>query len=605
MKKIVKILLFLYVIIIPHKVFAYDYVIDNYDVYIVVNSDNKLDITEKISVNFNEYRHGIYRKIPLKNSIKRLDGSSAIKRVKIKNISVNEEYNVTRGGNYKIIKIGSKNHTIIGTKDYIIKYTYDIGNDKNKKYDELYFNIIGDDWDTTIKNVNFKITMPKEFDETKLGFSKGSYGSTSNDGIYYQKDGNVIKGYYINGLLPNEALTVRLELEEGYFTYKSNYNLFFYLTIILPIVFVLLSYYYWNKYGRDDKVVETVEFYPPDGLNSLEVALYYKGTTSKKDVVSLLIYLANKGYLKIIEGSGGKKEKFQIVKLKDYDGDSEEEKIFLEGLFKKGDTVTDKDLKDKFYTTVNNIIFKINRKIKNVYEKNLDSKELLLIVMNLITTSLILIGPLLDYEDNITIITNIFLSMLVVLIVSVVAKINKTKSAVFISIIVFIFAWLFISSIYIFEILFIDTTYLPSYIVGTICMIFITGFIAAMKKRNKYGIELLGKIGGFKNFLNVAEKDRLEKLVESNPKYFYDILPFTYVLGVSDKWIKQFEGITDSQPEWYEGYSDFNIYHFERFIDNAMASTTAVTPSSTSSGGFSSGGGFSGGGFGGGGGGSW
>ena len=66
----------------------------------------------------------------------------------------------------------------------------------------------------------------------------------------------------------------------------------------------------------------------------------------------------------------------------------------------------------------------------------------------------------------------------------------------------------------------------------------------AMPKRTKYGNEILGKIKGFKKFLETAEKPRLEAMVMENPTYFYDILPYTYVLGVSDKWIKKFETIS-------------------------------------------------------------
>lgn len=51
--------------------------------------------------------------------------------------------------------------------------------------------------------------------------------------------------------------------------------------------------------GRDDPVVETVEFHAPDGMNSLDVAFAYKGEVGKSDVVSLVVYLAQKGYLTI------------------------------------------------------------------------------------------------------------------------------------------------------------------------------------------------------------------------------------------------------------------------------------------------------------------
>ena len=129
-------------------------------------------------------------------------------------------------------------------------------------------------------------------------------------------------------------------------------------------------------------------------------------------------------------------------------------------------------------------------------------------------------------------------------------------------------------------------------------------FNSYMSKRTPYGTEMLGRIGGFKNFLETAEKDKLETLVMENPQYFYDILPYTYVLGVSDKWMKKFESITVEPPTWYVGYhySAFDMMMFHHFMNTTMTTATSSMTSRPSSGG---GGGFSGGGSGGGGGGSW
>lgn len=93
-----------------------------------------------------------------------------------------------------------------------------------------------------------------------------------------------------------------------------------------------------------------------------------------------------------------------------------------------------------------------------------------------------------------------------------------------------------------------------------------------------------------------------------NPSYFYDILPYTYVLGVSDKWIEKFETIIYQPPSWYEGSDAFHVASFGSFMNATMLSATTAmssSPSSSSGGGGSSGGGSSGGGSGGGGGGSW
>ena len=58
-----------------------------------------------------------------------------------------------------------------------------------------------------------------------------------------------------------------------------------------------------------------------------------------------------------------------------------------------------------------------------------------------------------------------------------------------------------------------------------------------MLRRTDEGAKTLAHIQGFRSFLVTAEKENLEALVEQDPEYFYNILPYTYALGVSDKWI--------------------------------------------------------------------
>ena len=59
-------------------------------------------------------------------------------------------------------------------------------------------------------------------------------------------------------------------------------------------------------------LVETVEFYPPDGLNSVELAFAYRGYASSKDVVSMIVDLAQKGYIEIHQGPN--KKDFTLIK---------------------------------------------------------------------------------------------------------------------------------------------------------------------------------------------------------------------------------------------------------------------------------------------------
>ena len=292
--------------------YANDYDITKYDVEIVVDEHNKYSIKENIDTYFNVSKHGIIRRIPLYNNIIRQDGTRERNRVLISNVHVNEEFASSRENDNYVLKIGSADKTINGKHSYTISYDYDIGLDKNNKYDELYFNIIGTEWDTDISNVTFKITMPKEFDASKLGFSYGEYGESNTDNISYDVDGNVITGSFDGTLLAGEGLNVRMELPEGYFIRKSvGSSLLECWYYIIPILGVIVAYVVWKKYGKDDQVVDVVSFYPPENMNSLDVAFAKKGSTNSNDVVSLLVYLASKGYIKIIED-----EKIQVYERK-------------------------------------------------------------------------------------------------------------------------------------------------------------------------------------------------------------------------------------------------------------------------------------------------
>ena len=664
-----------------------DYVIDKYDINIIVNENNTFDITETITAYFNVSKHGIFRTIPLKNTIVRLDGTTSTNRTQVSNISVDNEYKkIRQNGNYKL-QIGSKDHTLIGEQKYVIKYTYNLGKDPMNNYDELYYNIIGNEWDTVIGNITFSITMPKEFDSSKLGFSSGTKGYTDNSKVIYNVKGNNITGTY-NGILDvGEALTVRCELPEGYFVdAKLDINKIDYLMFFVPIIFLVISILLWYIYGRDDQIIETIEFYPPEVLNSLDVGFLYKGRAENKDVTSLLIYLANKGYLEIsnkkielnadkinlnqesrnnankkimilqnkindlkvsnpssqkikyyenmldiyknidtpinYEQYGlkssinniNKKNKFLIRKLKDYDGTNLHEQWFMEGLFEYNrNEVTDSMLYNNFYITNNRILHTINNKQnKNkVFEKSSLNKKIFIILMIIASYCLITIPPIFTYGEQETLIF-----ALVFPGIGFTALLGMLFGDTPISVKIFGLFWgLGFGGmpwlVMVLPALMQDMSYLICYIIGLLC---ISGMILVIKylpKRTKYGNEMLGKLKGFKNFLETVEKEKLESLVMDNPNYFYDILPYTYVLGVSDKWIKKFESISLQAPSWYDSSNSFDISSFNRFINSTMTSAQGAmtsSPSSSSGGsssGGSSGGGSSGGGSGGGGGGSW
>lgn len=651
-------LMFAFIIIVPNKVFgttsSSDYFIKSYDIDMIVNEDNTFDITEKITAYFNVSKHGIYRKIPLKNSITRNDGTTSHNRAKISNISVSENYTKSKESGYEVIKIGSGGQTYTGEHSYTIKYKYDIGKDPLKDNDELYFNLIGNDWDTSISNVTFRITMPKSFDKSLLGFSSGERGSVNSSNVSYNVSRNVISGNLKNTLYAGQALTVRLTLPEGYFVgASSNIDIYSIFVIIFSLICVLIADRLWAKYGKDEEVIETVEFYPPKGYNSAEVGFLYEGSANTKSIISLLIYLANKGYLKIEEtGEQGlfKKSKgFRIIKIKEYDGDNECERLFFNGLFKcsrynthldvnkaleiMGESkaigekisfkeamsismssnnsslitsVTTSDLYNNFYITLNEIKSKLNSKENKskIFESFASQKVKWLIMMIIAIFVLITAKPVLEYGGLETLLIALLFPGIgfTVLIGSLIGAIKMHK--------VFAIIWggMFGGMPWFFMVLPTLTQnviYLITYIIGIISIAVLILFAKIMPKRTPFGNEFLGKLRGFKRFLETAERPQLESLVSQNPEYFYNILPYTYALGVSDVWINQFETIALQAPNWYDSTTDFDIKTFGEFMTTTMSSALTSMSSSPSSDSGGSSGGCSGGGSGGGGGGSW
>lgn len=601
--------------------YANDYDITKYDVEIVVDEHNKYGIKENIDTYFNVSKHGIIRRIPLYNNIIRQDGTRERNRVLISNVHVNEEFASSRENNNYVLKIGSADKTINGKHSYTISYDYDIGLDKNNKYDELYFNIIGTNWDTDISNVTFKITMPKEFDASKLGFSYGEYGESNTDNISYDVDGNVITGSFEGTLLAGEGLNVRMVLPEGYFIRKSvGSSLLECWYYIIPILGVLISYLIWKKYGKDDQVVDVVSFYPPENMNSLDVAFAKKGSVNSNDAVSLLVYLASKGYIKIVEDKKSK-SRFTIQKVKEYDGNNKEEELFFRGLFKKvWDSISSDELNESFYLTINSILTKKNSTAnrKEIFNNKSSNKRYILFLFMLITSSLSTIIPALGYKLSDVIFSIIICNLIgivALIIVAIIYDNNCTKKGLNSAL---GFAFFFVLALAVanftiigFEYIYYDTVYLIGFILCMVCTYLIYFFYLIVTKRTEYGNKVLGEVNGFKKFLETAEKDKLESLVHDDPSYFYNILPYAYVLGVSDAWIKQFEGIAIAPPDWYESADAFDYYRFNRSLNRTIHSASRVMNSvPQSSGGSSSGGGFSGGGFsgggsGGGGGSSW
>ena len=142
---------------------------------------------------------------------------------------------------------------------------------------------------------------------------------------------------------------------------------------------------------------------------------------------------------------------------------------------------------------------------------------------------------------------------------------------------------------------------------AAVCMPFL------LRRRKEY-VDEINPLLGFREFIRLAEKDRLEMMLEQDPELYYHILPYAQVLGVSDIWEEKFKDIRMDPPAWatMPGGTVFDFIVLNSVMRSATRSMTTAfvsrpAPSGRSGGGhFGGGGGFrGGGGFGGGGGRSW
>ena len=519
-----------------------DYYIDTYHVDIEVGEDNTFHITETLTYNFVQGHHGMTRVIPLWHTRYREDGSDNKIHAKVSNVKCSDPIASTeRDSKNYTIQVGSADAYVHGEKTYTLSYDYAMGKDPLRKADELYFNIVGTEWECPIANISWEIHMPKAFDATSLGYSVGNYAASGYDTDMLQSTvtDQTITGSYAGNLNAYEGITVRCTLPEGYFIYKINYMPY----VLVALVVLLCAILFWFT-GKEDKVIPVISFEPPEGYNPLDVAFVEKEAVSNTDMAALLIYLANKGYLRIEQNKG--KDSFSMTKIKDYDGDNNIEALYMKGLFRRGNTASTKSLaKDSFYEDVDKCITKENKKMKEkkFFFPTAMSKFLY------------------------------FIGICVVAVVFFNAFAPKT--------------WF-------------------TYVACGIAVIILALFMFFGSKRTKAGNQVYGQILGFKEFIKKAELDRLKMLIEENPSYYYDIMPYAYVLGLSDQWIENFETMHMPEPDWYSGRDPFGDAVFYSMVRSANACATAPeTSGGGSSGGGFSGGGFSGGGSGGGGGGAW
>lgn len=623
MKKIWFILLFLGLSFLP--VHAQEPVeITHFNTNIVINENGLMQVDQFLDVQFNENRHGIYAYIPQSyDMVWNIDNQDIeksyyfpVRKVRV----IGDPYEIeTDSYNNVVIKIGDADEYVYGPKSYHYSYTLQLRDLDLDGLQALYFNIVGEGWQLPIQKTSFTITLPKAWPED-IQFYTGYYGDQGNADIQPIINGNTLTATYDVPLMTFQALTIYAPLPNDYFTFIPPTD--FSMIILGSLIgLLLLTVFLYFKFGKDDLVVESVEFNPIPGLSSAQAGFVYDGFVDTKDILSLIIEWAYKGYLTITEED---KDDFTLTKLKDLDNTSiRAEQTLFNGLFKSGDIATKDSLKNTFYISLahaKNDIYRYfqGNKERHIYSNTASVLKVIFASLCFIPFALLFANAYyqISYQGTISMIIAgaifVFGSLISAWLIYVVKRWSSQKSALNIlsAIGLFIVGGLYVIAT--FALAFYFKVPVWTYAFTLILTLIILALVSVMDRRTELGIHYLGKLIGLKRFIETAEKDRLEMMVHDDPTYFYKILPYAYVLNVSDVWSKKFESIAIEQPDWYVGSTPhLNSYLFMRSFSHTLSSMNQVMTSIPQSsgkggGGFGGGGGgFSGGGFGGGGGGSW
>lgn len=567
MKKLLSICLFL--IGFPSFLQAQEFfVIKDFQTKIRVNQDASLKVYEKIWVNFRAPRHGIYRNIPFRYPLESLPIESRttlnqltkknFRNIIIDNIRVKDwDFEVGREGNEQFIRIGDEDEFVSG--DQVYEITYRVRNAINFYVDhsQLYWDVIGTQWQVPIEEASFHVEFYKDLRDTSDYFVfSGSQGAHKKTATGHWTDRNTFEGHLLEPLKPNEGITFGMSMPKRYLQ-QPDLRFLGWGWVFLPVLVFVAMINLWRRKGKDLPLTVTTQYYPPENLSPSVAGYIINSRLDHRDLTVLIPYWGAAGYLKVNELID--KKLFGLIKDTDYEFVKLKalpeaaltfERNMFDGLFKDGDTVKLSDLKNKFYVTMNKSKKALEKEIDKeaFYVKHTRAMAILLPIMGVI----VFVIGLAHY-----------------LIYSPVFWIPGLSGA------------------------------------ATGIILFLYGIF--MEKKTKKGTELYARLLGFKEFIKSVEKDRLNEFLKQDANYFDKILPYAIVFDMADVWKDKLEGLEVSAPKWYSGSYAGARFHAPLFLSNLDKSMKSISSGfySGSSGSSSSGGGFGGGGFGGGGGGSW
>ena len=492
-----------------------------------------------------------------------------------------KEYNDSNDEDCPIncVMVGLKKTTgyFLGGETYSFKfsYNYKMNNQKVNNLDELYLNLVGTNSSMKINNVSFNITFPEDIDFATYvpAIYYGEVGGAQKYTDFITTSNSISSNTPIN-LKPYESLTLRQFAPEGYFEYEEISRAPITIAIVLTIVGLLLIVGVKLLGAQLLEVPSPAELIAPKDILPNEAEFVVKYKVSNKVFGASIVWLASHGYIKIEETE----KATYLTKIKDADANLDVNlQTLLNSLRDDGEKTNIENLAS---IDVSRAVLKLKKSPSSKYEDEMYSKKSTR-VMNI---SLVLMLCFILF--------NVF--MLYLEIKNYVGFARAESEPL---------RWLVGGK----TILILNLVLLATWFIN-------------LKPKYNYtaaiGQEFVTKRGrmlGLKRYIKMVEEPQLKMFVKENPSLFYDILPYAYVLDVSNVWINKFKYIEIENPTWYSGNEVLGAYWFTTFSARsssvmsradfkAFSSNVSSGSSFGGSGGgasFGGGGGFSGGGGGG------
>ena len=600
----------------------------NFQSHLAIHPDSSLTVTENLTVKAagQSIKRGIVREFP--TTYRDRHGHTVKVGFKVEEVhrdGKKEPHHLESVANGVKIYLGAKDVFLRpGVYTYTIKYTTTRQLGYFKDFDELYWNVTGNGWTFAIDAAEAMVDLPPGAKVLQDAAYTGYQGQQGHDFTVRRGDG-FIRFKTTRSLAPREGLTIAVAWPKGLVRQPSALEKEPTTYVALAGLVLLVGFYLlaWIRVGRDPARGTIIPlFAPPQGFSPAAVRFVEQLGFDHKAFAAAVVDMAVKGSLLIKEDDGN----YTLVR-RDAGGAnlSPGEQRVAAKLFAGGDSLK---LGNENHAAIKSAIGALESYLKAEFEKKYFATNSIYLVPGIFITLASLGSMVLTAMDTavagfgslwllIWTVACYFLAVTVYrkwqLALGGGFRLGNYLGALGITIFASFF---FIGEIF-GSVLLVEAVSLLAVLLLAAMGLVNALFYHLLKAPTMFGRRIMDQIEGFKMYLSVAEKERLEMLnpPEKTPELFEKYLPYALALNVENQWSQQFAEVLAQagaggqaySPIWYSGSSwdRFDSGRFGSSLGSAFsgAISSASSPPGSASG--SGGGGSSGGGGGGGGGSGW